>query len=75
MESFLFSLQAQQKLPAADNTIWLLINKLSVQGNPLFLGLVAVALANHSHGQIRQWQHKDLLNEIVNHEKGLGTVF
>jgi tetratricopeptide (TPR) repeat protein len=69
LASFLSSLDACDKLPEKDSVIWETIHELTTKGSPLFLGMVAIALAYNSFSDIRQWQHLDLLDNIYSREK------
>lgn len=69
LASFLSSLDASDKLPEKESAIWETIHELTTQGSPLFLGMVAIALAHNSLADIRQWQHLDLLDNIYSREK------
>lgn len=69
LASFLYNLEASDNLPEKDHTIWGTIHTITTQGSPLFLGMVAIALAHNSLADIRQWQHLDLLDNIYSREK------
>ncbi|PIE00802.1 MAG: hypothetical protein CSA79_02155 [Thiothrix nivea] len=69
LASFLASLQSDQTLPEDDSEFWQSLNELSDQGRPLFIGMVAVAIAEHGIHNLREWNQQALLDYVLEHEK------
>lgn len=57
-----------ETLPDQDSSFWQSLHELSNNGRPLFIGMVAVAIANNGIHQLRQWRQQDLLAFVLDHE-------
>ena len=68
LESFLESLACPHELPDEENSFWETLHELSNKGRPLFIGMVAVAIANNGINRLRNWNQEELLNEVLQHE-------
>ncbi|MGB0732493.1 MAG: tetratricopeptide repeat protein, partial [Pontibacterium sp.] len=73
LKSFLetLSTSAQQavELPKDEDPFWKKLDELSDKGRPLFIGMVAIAIANGGLGKIRDWNREEVLNYVLEHEK------
>ena len=69
LESFLESLDCFDELPDEDAKLWGSLDSLSDKGRPLFIGMVAVAIANHGIHKLRDWNQEDLLSDVLRHEQ------
>ncbi len=69
LESFLESLSCDHSLPGDDNAFWENLNTLSNKDRPLFIGMVAVAIAEHGIHHLRNWNQVELLSYVLTHEQ------
>lgn len=69
LQAFLISLKSEVELPVDNDTFWGKFDELSNQGRPLFIGMVAIAIANEGVNQIRNWDQQDLLQHVLAHEQ------
>lgn len=68
LRHYLTSLQSNVELPKPTNISWKQLDALSNQGRPLFIGMAAIAIAEHGISHIRRWDNKDLLDYILDRE-------
>ncbi|MEE9351383.1 MAG: tetratricopeptide repeat protein, partial [Thiotrichaceae bacterium] len=69
LQSFLDNLESKITLPESDNDFWESLHTLSNEGRPLFIGMVAVAIADNGINHIRKWDRQALLEGVLKHEE------
>lgn len=69
LKGFLIGLRAEDKLPDTDSPLWEIIDDLTTHGSPLFIGMIAVVLVDPESADLRNWEHKDVLEHIFKHEE------
>ncbi len=69
LQQFLDALNSTIDLSKADERFWKHVEQLTVNGRPLFLGMIATAIYKKGTEFIRDWSRKDLLQNILSHDE------
>ncbi|RVU84837.1 ATP-binding protein [Leucothrix sargassi] len=74
LQSFLESLDCDETLPEQESDFWNVLDTLSNNGRPLFIGMVASAIEHHSIHHIRDWNQNKLLEHVLKREEARWEV-